>query len=130
MTKNQKKFIQDCRVWANYVDSLLSSKQNREAAHVHLEHATQAPPQDLHKYLISKFAKLEFGSGNPERGRTLFEILLATFEKKSNMYNMFLDGEIKCWSEEGDREEDVKTLFKRAPAEKASTHQAKTLCGK
>jgi len=83
--------------------------------------------QDLHNDLISKRAKLGFRSGDPESGRTLFENLLATFKKKSGLYNMFLVMGIKCGSEEGDGKEDAKALFKRPPAEKTSTHQAKAL---
>ena len=97
-----KKFSQDPRVWVNYADFLLSSKQNREAGRALLQRAMQALPQDQHKDLISKFAKLEFRSGDPERGRTLFENLLATFKKKSDLYNAFLDMEIKYGSEEDD----------------------------
>ena len=122
-----KKFSQDPRVWVNYADFLLSSKQNREAARALLQRAMQALPQDQHKDLISKFAKLEFRSGDPERGRTLFENLLATFKKKSDLYNMFLDMEIKYGSEEDDGKEGVRALFKRALAEKTSTRQAKAL---
>ncbi|RPA89371.1 nucleic acid-binding protein [Choiromyces venosus 120613-1] len=122
-----KKFSQDPKIWVNYADFLLSSKQNREAARALLQRAMQALPQDQHKDLISKFAKLEFRSGDPERGRTLFENLLATFKKKSDLYNLFLDMEIKYGSEEDDGKEGVRALFKRALAEKPSTRQAKAL---
>ncbi|PWW72721.1 nucleic acid-binding protein [Tuber magnatum] len=122
-----KKFSQDPKIWVNYADFLLSSEQNRDAARALLQRAMQALPQDQHKDLISKFAKLEFRSGDPERGRTLFENLLATFKKRSDLYNMFLDMEIKYGSEEDDGKEGVRALFKRALAEKPSTRQAKAL---
>ena len=82
-------------MWVNHADFLLSSKKNCEGTRALLQRATQALPQSLHKYLISKFAKLEFRSGDPERGRTLFENLLATFKKKRDLYNMLLDMGIK-----------------------------------
>ncbi|KAG0135944.1 hypothetical protein HOY82DRAFT_479619 [Tuber indicum] len=122
-----KKFSQDPKIWVNYADFLLSSKQSCDAARALLQRAMQALPQSQHKDLISKFAKLEFRSGDPERGRTLFENLLATFKKKSDLYNMFLDIEIKYGSEEEDGKEGVRALFKRALAEKTSTRQAKAL---
>jgi len=88
----------------------------------------QAIPQGQHKYLISKFAKLRFNSGDPERGRTLLENLLATIKKKNDdLDNMFLDMGIKCGSEEDDGKESVRTLFERAFAEQTSTRQAKAL---
>ncbi|CUS13120.1 unnamed protein product [Tuber aestivum] len=122
-----KKFSQDPKIWVNYADFLLSSEQNRDAARALLQRAMQALSQDQHKDLISKFAKLEFRSGDPERGRTLFENLLATFKRKSDLYNMFLDMEIKYGSEEDGGKEGVRALFKRALAEKPSTRQAKAL---
>jgi len=87
----------------------------------------QAIPQCQHKYLISKFAKLRFHSGDPESGPTLLEKLLATFKEKSDLYNMFLDMEIKCGSEEDDSKESVRALFKGALAGKTATIQGKAL---
>ena len=87
-----------------------------------------ALPQHQYKDLISKFGKLEFRSGGPERGRMPFENLLATFKKKNNnLYNTFLHMGSKCWSEEGDGKEGVRALFKRALAKKTSTRQAKAV---
>jgi len=86
----------------------------------------QALPQDQHKDIISQFAKLKFRSGDSERERTLCENLVATFRKKRDLYNMFLDMKIKYGCED-DGKEGVRALFKRALAEKASTRQAKAL---
>ena len=90
-----QKLSQDRRILANYADFLLSSKKNHEATLTLLERAMQALPQDQHKVLISKFAKLGFRSGDTERGRTLLENLLTTFRKKSDLYGIFLDMGIK-----------------------------------
>ena len=70
---------------------------------------------------------LQFRIGNHESGRTLFEKSLATFKEKNDLYNMFLDMEIKYGSEEDDGKEGVRVLFKRALAEKISTRQANAL---
>ena len=122
-----KKFGQDPRVWVNYADFLYSSKQNGEVVLAHLRCAMQALPQDQHKTLGSKFAMQGFRSGDPERGRALFESLLAFFKKKSDLYSMFLDMEIEYGSEGDDGKEGVRALFKRALADKISTSQAKAL---
>lgn len=88
----------------------------------------QALPQDNHKDVITKFAKLEFKNGDPERGRTLLENLLGTFSKRNDLWNVFLDMEMK-YGGEGDGDKDnVRALFKRAlTEEKCSARQAKAL---
>jgi rRNA biogenesis protein RRP5 len=88
----------------------------------------QTLPQSNHKDLITKFAKLEFKNGDPERGRTLFENLLGTFNKKNDLWNVFLDVEMKYGGESDDNKETVRALFRRALAEdKCSARQARGL---
>ncbi|PUU76101.1 hypothetical protein B9Z19DRAFT_991852 [Tuber borchii] len=129
-----KKFSTDLRIWLKYSKFLHNSKQNPELVCTILQRAMKALPRDQHKTLSSKFAMLQFFTGNPERGRMLFERLLTTFEEKNDLYYMFLDMEImfldkkiKYGNEEDDGKEGVRALFKRALAEKISTHQAKVL---
>jgi rRNA biogenesis protein RRP5 len=45
--------------------------------------------------LISKFAQMEFKFGSAERGRTIFETLLATYPKRVDLWNIYLDLEIR-----------------------------------
>lgn len=88
----------------------------------------QALPEANHKDLITKFAKLEFKNGDPERGRTLLENLLGTFNKKNDLWNVFLDMEMKYGGESNENRENIRGLFKRALAEdKCSARQAKAL---
>jgi rRNA biogenesis protein RRP5 len=58
-----------------------------------------------------KFAALEFKSphGSPERGRTIFEGLVATYPKRLDIWNQLLDLEIN----QGDKD-IVRGLFERA----------------
>ncbi|RPB10143.1 nucleic acid-binding protein [Morchella conica CCBAS932] len=122
-----KKFSQDPKVWVNYADYLLTNS-NREEARELLKRAMQTLPQSNHKDLITKFAKLEFKNGDPERGRTLFENLLGTFNKKNDLWNVFLDVEMKYGGESDDNKETVRELFRRALAEdKCSARQARGL---
>ncbi|KAL7272217.1 rRNA biogenesis protein rrp5 [Rhizina undulata] len=118
-----KKFSQSPSIWTNYADFLLTSS-DRTGARELLKRAMQALPKLLHRDLIIQFAKLEFRTGDPERGRTLFETLLGTYNKKMDLYNVFLDMEIKY---SGEEVEGVRGLFKRALAEKCSVRQAKGL---
>lgn len=88
----------------------------------------QALPEVHHKDLVTKFAKLEFKNGDPERGRTLLENLLGTFNKRNDLWNVFLDMETKYGGEGDENKDNMRGLFKRALAEdKCSARQAKAL---
>ena len=40
--------------------------------------------------VISKFAQLEFRFGEPERGKTMFDHLLATYPRRLDQWNVYL----------------------------------------
>lgn len=121
-----KKFSQHPTVWLNYADFLLSNVQNRMAARELLKRALQALPQDSHRDLIIKFASLEFRTGDPERGRTLFENLIGAYAKRMDLWNVFIDMEVKY----GEKE-NVREAFRRAlKEEKCKPKQASALCRK
>jgi rRNA biogenesis protein RRP5 len=44
---------------------------------------------------MMKFGQQEFKIGSPERGRTLFEGLLGAYPKRMDLWNIYLDMEIK-----------------------------------
>jgi rRNA biogenesis protein RRP5 len=108
-----KKFSQAPKIWINYADFLLSAN-NRTSARDLLKRALQALSRDLHRDLIIKFASLEFRTGDPERGRTLFENLIGAYNKRMDIWNVFLDMEIKHGGSGREHEDQVKGLFKRA----------------
>jgi rRNA biogenesis protein RRP5 len=43
---------------------------------------------------ISKFAQLEFRHGSAERGRTIFEELVATNPRRIDLWSIYLDMEL------------------------------------
>jgi len=45
--------------------------------------------------MITQFGQLEFKHGNAERGRTIFEGILANHPKKIDLWSVYLDMEIK-----------------------------------
>jgi len=55
----------------------------------------QSLPKRKHVGVISKFAQLEFRFGTVERGRTIFEDLLATYPKRIDIWSVYLDQETK-----------------------------------
>jgi rRNA biogenesis protein RRP5 len=44
---------------------------------------------------LSKYAQLEFKSGEPERGRTIFEGILDSCKKRTDLWSIYCDMEIK-----------------------------------
>jgi rRNA biogenesis protein RRP5 len=82
-------------VWFNYGHWLHSVQNEPDRARALLPRATQALPSHAHLPLMTKFAGLHFTSANsePERGRTMFEGLLATFPKRFDLWNQLLDHE-------------------------------------
>lgn len=87
-----------------------------------LPRALQSLPKFTHLDLTSKFAQLEFRSrnGDAERGRTIFEGLLSTFQKRLDLLNVLLDLEMK----HGEKEQ-VRRLFGRVTSSKLKSRKAK-----
>jgi rRNA biogenesis protein RRP5 len=59
--------------------------------------------------LISKFARFEYAHGDQERGRTLFEGLVSSYPRRVDLWNVYIDQEIKHSSDRG----LVEALFER-----------------
>ena len=82
--------------WLNYATFLMTTLASPGRARALLPRATQSVPTYLHRQLTTKFAALEFQSpkGDPERGRTLFEGLVATFPRRWDIWDVFVDLEV------------------------------------
>lgn len=59
--------------------------------------------------LISKFARFEYSNGDQERGRTLFEGLISSYPRRVDLWNVYIDQEIKHSSDRS----LVEALFER-----------------
>ncbi|PQE33437.1 rRNA biogenesis rrp5 protein [Rutstroemia sp. NJR-2017a WRK4] len=92
-----KKFSQSPTVWYNYAHFLFNILAAPDRGRALLMRATQALPPHTHLPLTLKFAALEFHSenGSPERGRTIFEGVLAKWSKRLDIWSQLLDLEIK-----------------------------------
>ncbi|KFY46775.1 hypothetical protein V494_00331 [Pseudogymnoascus sp. VKM F-4513 (FW-928)] len=110
-----KKFSQYPNAWYNYAHFLHYTLSSPDRAWALLPRAIQSLPSHNHLGLTIKFAALEFHSphGSPERGRTTFEGVLATFPKRLDLWNQLLDLEIQ----QGD-EGIVRALFERVAKSK------------
>ncbi|KND89002.1 rRNA biogenesis protein rrp5 [Tolypocladium ophioglossoides CBS 100239] len=80
-------------VWTNYAHFLHVTLNAAARARALLPRATQQLDKRHHQTIISRFAGLEFRSpnGEAERGRTMFEHLLATWPKKGDLWSQLLD---------------------------------------
>lgn len=97
-------------LYLNYASFFMTTLAAPDRARALLPRAMQSLPSHTHLALTSKFAQLEFTSsnGDPERGRTVFETLLAQWPKRLDLWNVLLDLEIK----QGDKEV-IRRLFER-----------------
>lgn len=108
--KTIKKHGKSPDLYLNYANFLVTTLGAADRARALLPRAMQSLPSHTHLALTSKFAQLEFTSsnGDPERGRTIFETLLAQWPKRLDLWNVLLDLEIK----RGDGEV-IRRLFER-----------------
>lgn len=105
-----KKHSQSPDLYLNYATFLMSTLSAPERARALLPRAMQALPTHTHMALTSKYAQLEFtsSSGDPERGRTVFETLLSQWPKRLDLWNILLDLEVR----QGDQAV-IRRLFER-----------------
>lgn len=114
-----KKFSKNVSVWVQYGSSLMDRKLDDEA-HQLLARALQSLPKRDHIDVVRKFGQLEFSKGDPEQGRSLFEGLVTDAPKRIDLWNVYIDQEIKF----GDKEK-AGALFERVILKKLSRKQAK-----
>lgn len=105
--------------WVSY-GSFLIDRKNNEKAHKILAKALQILPKRDHVDVVRKFAQLEFQKGDPEQGRSLFEGLLSDVPKRVDLWNVYIDQEIKI-----NNKVKVDELFERVVEKKLTRKQAK-----
>ncbi|SCU84507.1 LAFA_0D10330g1_1 [Lachancea sp. 'fantastica'] len=111
-------------IWVSWSEYLIEKNQNEEARQV-LANALQALPKRSHVEVVRKFAQLEFSKGDREQGRSLFEGILADTPKRIDLWNVYVDQEIKA----GEKKR-VEDLFERIINRKLTRKQAKFFFGK
>ncbi|KAF5737374.1 protein RRP5 isoform X2 [Tripterygium wilfordii] len=107
LDKMIKKFKHSCKVWLRRVRSLLTQQQDRVQSVV--QRALLSLPRHKHIKFISQTAILEFKCGVPERGRSLLEGILREYPKRTDLWSIYLDQEIRL----GDVDV-IRALFERA----------------
>ena len=117
-----KKHKSKKKVWLAYMKYLL--KQSRqEDAQALMKRAMQSLASHKHAEIMSKYAQMEFELGSPERGRTIFDGLLLKYNKRLDLFFVYLDKECKF----GTIEHARSMLKKKVDERKLSDRQMKSL---
>ncbi|XP_016442839.2 rRNA biogenesis protein RRP5 [Nicotiana tabacum] len=107
LNKMVKKFKHSCKVWLRRVQWLL--KQSQDGVQSVVNRALLSLSPHKHIKFISQTAILEFKCGVPDRGRSLFEKMLREYPKRTDLWSVYLDQEIRL----GDADV-IRALFERA----------------
>ncbi|XP_057768681.1 rRNA biogenesis protein RRP5 isoform X2 [Salvia miltiorrhiza] len=107
LNKMSRKFKQSCKVWVRKVQSLV--KRNSDGVQSVVERGLKSLPRHKHIKFITQTAILEFKCGVPDRGRSLFEKMLREYPKRTDLWSVYLDQEIRV----GDADL-IRALFERA----------------
>uniref|UniRef100_A0A1A7XIX3 Protein RRP5 homolog n=1 Tax=Iconisemion striatum TaxID=60296 RepID=A0A1A7XIX3_9TELE len=102
-----KRFRQNKAVWLSYGSFLLQQGQG-DAASGLLQRALKSLPSKESVDVIAKFAQLEFRYGDAEKGHNMFDKVLSSYPKRTDLWSVFLDLTMKHGSQE-----EVRTLFDR-----------------
>ena len=102
---------------------LLRIKQNDDKKSKELlSRSLQALSRHKHVEVISKYALAEFELGSVDRARVLFEELLSSYPKRSDLWHIYVDKEVKLGNIV-----EARRLYERMEAAKFSAHNMKTV---
>ncbi|XP_005403867.1 PREDICTED: protein RRP5 homolog isoform X1 [Chinchilla lanigera] len=102
-----KRFRQEKAVWIRYGAFLLRRSQAGASRRV-LQRALECLPAKEHMDVIAKFAQLEFQLGDAERAKAIFENMLSTYPKRTDVWSVYIDLTIKHGSQK-----EVRDIFER-----------------
>ncbi|XP_077426808.1 protein RRP5 homolog [Vanacampus margaritifer] len=102
-----KRFRQNKAVWLSYGTFLLQQGQS-DAASALLQRALKSLPSKESVEVITKFAQMEFRYGNTEKGRTMFDKILTSYPKRTDLWSIFIDLMVKHGSQK-----EVRAIFDR-----------------
>uniref|UniRef100_A0A3B3VN23 Protein RRP5 homolog n=1 Tax=Poecilia latipinna TaxID=48699 RepID=A0A3B3VN23_9TELE len=102
-----KRFRQNKAVWLSYGTFLLQQGQS-DAASSLLQRALKSLPPKESVDVITKFAQMEFRFGDAERGRNMFDKVLTSYPKRTDLWSVFIDLMVKHGSQK-----EVRAVFDR-----------------
>ncbi|KAI3518805.1 hypothetical protein L1887_07619 [Cichorium endivia] len=106
LEKMMKKFKHSCKVWLRKIQRVLN--QNEDTIHSVVKRALICLPKHKHIKFITQTAIHEFKTGVPDRGRSMFEGMLREYPKRTDLWSVYLDQEIRV----GDVDV-IRALFER-----------------
>ncbi|CAJ1366911.1 unnamed protein product [Effrenium voratum] len=90
-----RKFPQSKKVWMSFLGFLYQTG-DAEGARKVLPKSLAALPRQKHPVVVSKAAILEYQHGSPDRGRSIFEGLLDSYPKRTDLWSVYFDAHIKA----------------------------------
>ena len=111
LKKAVKKFSYSSKVWLAYI-RVAVLKGDSELTRKLLDRATQSLPKHKHIKVMVRTALIEMkegGSAGAERARTMFEGILRNYPRRTDIWSVYIDQEIK----QGDTQR-IRALFERA----------------
>ncbi|KAL8150493.1 hypothetical protein V2J09_020301 [Rumex salicifolius] len=109
LQKMMKKFKDSTEVWLRRIQWLL--KQNQDGVERVTTRALLSLPKHerTHVNFLSQVAIVQFKSGSADKGRSLFEKILQDYPKRTDLWSVYIDQEIRT----GDQDL-IRALFERA----------------
>ncbi|OLY77852.1 rRNA biogenesis protein rrp5 [Smittium mucronatum] len=87
-----KKFKTSAKVWIKYFEFCLKTQKDSNAI---MKRSLECLPKRKHIKVISKYAGLSFKYNQQEVGRTIFENLISNYPSRTDLWNVYLDLEVK-----------------------------------
>lgn len=103
-----KRFKTSCKIWLRRIQFSLNQRKDVEYIKSIVNRALLSLPQSKRIKFLSQTAILEFKCGVPEEGRSRFELILREYPKRTDLWSVYLDQEIRL----GDTEV-IRALFDR-----------------
>jgi len=89
------KFPQSKKVWLSFL-TFMYQQGDLEGGRKTLPKCLAALPRRKHPVVVSKAALLEYRLGAAERGRSIFEGLLDSYPKRTDLWSVYIDAHIKA----------------------------------
>jgi len=113
-----RKFPESKKVWIAFL-TFLYQNADAEGARKVLPKSLAALPRRKHPVVVSKAAILEYQTGSPDRGRSIFEGLLDSYPKRTDLWAVYFDAHLKAFTPPRVAEPDfneIRPLFRRCGA--------------
>lgn len=118
----QKKFRKSKQTWLRALQYHVGQKAFAKAAET-LQKSLKSLEAHKHLTVILKYGQLMYENGELEKARTIFEGVLANYPKRMDLWNVYLDKEVKF----GTNADLVRALFERLLAMDFSAKKMKFL---